>query len=290
MVPGCHRIGLALSTDLDPDYDFYPKEFSCEYYTEITFSDKLTNIIATPEHNLFSLIHLNMRSLTRNYANLTNLLANVDTKFSVIGITESWLQNVEHNRSIEGYHFVHNHRQNRIGEGVGIYLVSNMQYRSRDDISFKDSLIIESLFTEICRPEGENIIVGVVYRPPNQRVNEFIKNIEIAMTKISKENKLCYLMGDFNLDLITYIVINLFMYSNMFFPLITRPTIITSHTATLIAAEGSILIFTVFLWYPVLLAELYRVDVISIFALIQGGPGGGGSYHFGNIHRMVRHM
>ena len=46
----------------------------------------------------------------------------------------------------------------------------------------------------------------------------------------------------------------------------------------LIAAEGSILIFTVFLWYPVLLAELYRVhDVISIFALIQGGPGGGGA-------------
>ncbi len=42
----------------------------------------------------------------------------------------------------------------------------------------------------------------------------------------------------------------------------------------IIAAEGSILIFTVFLWYPVLLAELYRVDVISIFALIQGGPGG----------------
>ena len=46
------------------------------------------------------------------------------------------------------------------------------------------------------------------------------------------------------------------------------------HAHTLIAAEGSILIFTVFLWYPVLLAELYRVDVISIFALIQGGGGG----------------
>ena len=48
----------------------------------------------------------------------------------------------------------------------------------------------------------------------------------------------------------------------------------------LIAAEGSILIFTVFLWYPVLLAELYRVDVISIFALIQEGPGGGGGLSF----------
>ncbi len=87
---------------------------------------------------------------------------------------------------------------------------------------------------------SKNIIVGVVYQPPNQRVNEFIKNIEIVMTKISKENKLCYLMGDFNLDLITYHhhqFISEFldiMYSNMFFPLITRPTRITSHTATLI--------------------------------------------------------
>ena len=46
----------------------------------------------------------------------------------------------------------------------------------------------------------------------------------------------------------------------------------------LIAAEGSILIFTVFLWNPVLLAELYRVDVISIFGVIQGVQGGGLSF------------
>jgi hypothetical protein len=97
LVPGCHRNDLALSTDLDPDYNFYPKEFSCKYYTELTFCNKLTNTIPVPEHNLFSLIHLNTRSLTRNYAKLTNLLASVDTKFSVIGITETWLQNAEHN-------------------------------------------------------------------------------------------------------------------------------------------------------------------------------------------------
>ena len=51
-------------------------------------------------------------------------------------------------------------------------------------------------------------------------------------------------------------------------------SIFTIFFKEMIAAEGSILIFTVLLWYPVLLAELYRVDVISIFALIQGGPGG----------------
>jgi hypothetical protein len=47
-------------------------------------------------------------------------------------------------------------------------------------------------------------------------------------------------MGDFNLNLLNYQSHNQtnefldIMYSNMFFPLITRPTRITSHTATLI--------------------------------------------------------
>ena len=47
-------------------------------------------------------------------------------------------------------------------------------------------------------------------------------------------------MGDFNLNLMNYQSHNLtgefldMMYSNTFFPLITRPTRITSHSATLI--------------------------------------------------------
>jgi hypothetical protein len=97
LLPGCHRTGLALSTDLDPDYNFYPEEFSCDYFTEVTFCAKLKNTVPSPMCN-----HFNMRSLSRNYANLTSSLARVDTKFSVIGITETWLQNDEHRCSIEG--------------------------------------------------------------------------------------------------------------------------------------------------------------------------------------------
>jgi hypothetical protein len=59
---------------------------------------------------------------------------------------------------IEGYRFVHSHRQNRMGGGVGIYLDLNMQYRSCDDISFEDPLI-EWLFIEICHPEGKTLLL-----------------------------------------------------------------------------------------------------------------------------------
>jgi hypothetical protein len=57
---------------------------------------------------------------------------------------------------------------------------------------------------------------------------------------ISKENKLCYLMGDFNLNLLNHHTHQLtaefldIMFGHMFFPLITLPTRITAHTATVI--------------------------------------------------------
>lgn len=57
---------------------------------------------------------------------------------------------------------------------------------------------------------------------------------------ISVNNKLCVLLGDWNLDVMKHYRHSStaefldIMYSKMFFPLITRLTRITSHTATLL--------------------------------------------------------
>ena len=60
------------------------------------------------------------------------------------------------------------------------------------------------------------------------------------MEKIDKEKKIGYLLGDFNLDLLksdihntTLDFLNL-LFSHSFWPLITRPTRVTSSSATLI--------------------------------------------------------
>ena len=93
---------------------------------------------------------------------------------------------------------------------------------------------------EINGPKEKNIIVGVVYRPPNQNLQDFMNSLDLLLASISKENKICYDVGDWNLDLINHHchestgeVLEI-MYSRTFFPLITRPTRITSNTATLI--------------------------------------------------------
>ena len=114
----------------------------------------------------------------------------------------------------------------------------------RTDLIFDDDDdVAESLFIEVCIPDGKNIIIGIIYRPPNQNANSFLSKYNDIIGKNSNENKTCYrpiyIMGDFNLNLLNYDSHSLTcefldgMYSNMFIPLITCPTRITAHTSTL---------------------------------------------------------
>ena len=99
---------------------------------------------------------------------------------------------------------------------------------------------IESSFIEIRRPLSKNLIISVIYRPPNSNVNDFVQNFNSLLAKIGKENKLSYLLGDFNLNLMNYhshSLTGVFVdvsYANVFVPLIVRPTRLTSYSASLI--------------------------------------------------------
>ena len=185
----------------------------------------------------FSFLHVTIRSLQRNVNSLSILLTCLNIKFSLIGVSETWLNDYSHSVDIDGFNFIYNHRSNRTGGGVGLYIWDNLDCNFRPDLSFDDIDVAESLFIDISRPHGKNIIGGVIYRPPNQSVGDFMSKHNDLLAKIFRENKICFILGDFNLNLI-----NLQHHqntgefldgldSNMFFPMITRPTRITSHTA-----------------------------------------------------------
>ena len=74
-----------------------------------------------------------------------------------------------------------------------------MNFKFRCDLDFSLPNVAESLFIEIVKPQRKTIVTGVIYRPPNQNVDEFLTMTNELLIKISKENKVCYLMGDFNL-------------------------------------------------------------------------------------------
>ena len=81
----------------------------------------------------------------------------------------------------------------------------------------------------------KNIVISAIYRLPDRNLNEFIGELDQLLSRISKENKLVYLLSDWNINLLCHLNHHAtgefleLMYSKTFFPLITRPTRITEH-------------------------------------------------------------
>ena len=83
-----------------------------------------------------------------------------------------------------------------------MYISKQIQYKIRKDLNENIDDSIETIFLEINQTIGKNIIIGVIYRPPNNKIELFENAIDNILSKIGKENKICYLMGDFNIDLL----------------------------------------------------------------------------------------
>ena len=90
----------------------------------------------------------------------------------------------------------------------------------------------ESTFIEIILPGRKNLIVGCIYRHPSSSLTivQFIDEyIEPLLLQISKENKVCSLLG-FNIDLLkvdSFTPANKFfntLTSNFFAPYILQPS------------------------------------------------------------------
>ena len=127
---------------------------------------------------------------------VTTLLKNLQLRFSFIGLTETWLRDSSHHTDISGYIFLHNLREDTIGGSVCPYLVDNFDFKCRPDVVFSCTECAESFFVEINRPKEKNKIVGVVYRPPNQNLQDFMNSLDSLLASISKENKICYVLCD----------------------------------------------------------------------------------------------
>ena len=82
----------------------------------------------------------------------------------------------------------------------------------------------------------KNIIIGTIYRREHGSCQKFLEALEKSLSTICSENKICYLMGDFNLNLINHDNCNVkrlldCTFSQYFFPVITKPTRIAKNTA-----------------------------------------------------------
>ena len=213
--------------------DFIPDQ---HYYTPDDFNNFLKEKFSKKEQvSNFTCYHFNCRSLPQNFDTLNSILSSLTLQSSIIGLTETWLnKNFSLDLyNINNYTFISNARNTRRG-GVGMYVRNGISYERRYglDVSNNSS---ESIFAEL-DTGSQKILVGVIYRPPNQPVYDFLKYINDILQIVHTEKKLFYMMGDFNINILNVSNVQYVdefldtMLSNSMFPLIKYPTRVSSNS------------------------------------------------------------
>ena len=182
---------------------------SNSYYRLLLLLSGDISLNPEPFHNLQPLNHdewniFKHRGLHFLHLNINSLLPKIDelrhiarlTNAAVIGISESKLDDsvLTSEIQIDEYDLFRCDR-NRHGGGVACYIRNDLSYNVQSYFP-KD---IENIFFELLLPNTKPIVVGTIYRPPNQ--TNFMEIFNENLSKVDTNNVETYILGDFNINL-----------------------------------------------------------------------------------------
>ena len=231
--------------DIDPDLNFFNTidgfATNCNYHFQDSFVKECKHL--NIKENSLSLLHQNIRSLPRNFTNFESYLSTLNLDFSIIGLTETWVNDNTYSLyDLEGYSSSFKYRTNRSGGGVSLFIKNGINFNVREDLSVV-SQHMECIFIEIEKSvfkTSKDVLVGVIYRPPDNSVNVFNELFTDLLMRIDVKKYCCYFMGDYNINILnsdnhppTASFIDI-LFENNLYPTITKPTRVTDKTATLI--------------------------------------------------------
>ena len=224
---------------IDPDTNIFNSVDLSSSHSPLLLPSTLSSYISSINPNLLFL-HLNVRSLYNKMNQFSVFLTETTIQFSIIGITETWLDDISSSLiSLPNYSFLFDNRKNRTGGGVGLFISNSLNFILRKDLC-PDNPNFDWMAVEILSNFSANILVFVVYRPPNTDPFIFTNSLITSLNQKSIKNKLIYLLGDFNINILQNDVNNVssnfsnIMSSINLIPLISHPTRITAHSSTLI--------------------------------------------------------
>ena len=187
--------------------------------------------------NCFSLLHTNIQSLNHNFEQLEILINSLEYQFDIIALSEVWCPDdkLTFNPGIlQGYLSYQGTKGSSLKSGCGMYIKNSLKTVERKDLSVKvcdQNNEFQSFWIEIYNKNSANILVGSFYRHPKTDSDDSFNNsLSDTLQKITNENKVIVIAGDFNYDLLkidsdqyakTFIEQ---MYSSILQPCILEPT------------------------------------------------------------------
>ena len=104
---------------------------------------------------------------------------------------------------MDGYN-IHTQPTKSSHGGIAMYLKKTLDYTIRDNLSVVSDEY-ETLWAEInTGSKAKNILCCCAYRHPNTDVKSFIEYMNNTLQKLEKSNNTIFVMGDFNINLLSY--------------------------------------------------------------------------------------
>ena len=239
---------------------------ACRYYSPISLPTQNNSFGPS---NTFRLLSHNVRSLVKNGETFKDFLHNAGMQLSAILVNETWLRDGVPVTNIPNYTYCGKNREGKSGGGVGIFINNANHFTARSDL-VSTNPAMECISVEIDRGKNKNVVICCIYRPPDADFHGFINCLQALLNKIRLNDKISFIAGDFNLNVLDYSndgpttqFIDL-MVSHNFFPTISKPTRLGATSNTLLdciftnslapATSGVILEFGISDHLPILLS------------------------------------
>ena len=160
----------------------------------------LGNNLNTNSNNSISIISYNINSIPLHLNEfIDQCLSPIDHKFNVIGFCETKLTDqIQRIYNIPNYNAFYNNC-NRNSGGVALYVSNQIESQLRPDLTLMENYI-ETVFVEIIS-NSATFVIGQIYRRPHTNLESFNEKVQSIVEKIQQENKICVLVGDFNINL-----------------------------------------------------------------------------------------
>ena len=196
-------------------------------YYDLTSYNKLFPV----NDNKLNIVHMNSRSLPKNFDKITAFLSCLSTPPDILAFTETWLtDNNKHLYQLPGYHSYHLIRNTRTQGGVSVFISNKLNTEQlceltiiNEDIEI-NTIKINNIF--------QNTIICAIYRPHSKHilVEEFSNILSTLLHKDILKHTKIMIIGDLNINLLehtTHPPTNNFLINLQalnFFPHISRPT------------------------------------------------------------------
>ena len=174
----------------------------CDYISP----DSCTNL--NPYYHNLIVLQMNIRGLISHKADLHQLLNTLKLKNSTVDVVllcETFLNEITVKQvHIPGYTLISNHRRQHKGGSTAILVREGITFVRKPELDTFTEKHVESAFIDILTKSHKHIVIGSMYRPPNNTDDSFLEAILKLRQKlsISKEKKELIIGMDHNYDLL----------------------------------------------------------------------------------------